>query len=134
MFPDLSWQTEGKPTHFTLVRDTGSGTNAYLWRVPDSNYAYKARRWSWPTELSTGGGTGSELKHLDEVIISFATAHAFRSLGEHEEAQSWLMSGQVELNRAIRADAPMAAEDISADIPDTQVGDYWLQPFIKTMP
>jgi hypothetical protein len=103
-------------------------------RIPDDNYNGKIRWSKWATDFAASSSLTSDLENKDDIIIAFATAWAFRSLGEQDKMLWWGNIGWNLLKQAI---------NISRTDPDREIlpvgeiksviGEYWNDPFVRSM-
>lgn len=126
--PEPQQYSRGKPTLYTMFANQFE-----LWKIPDSTLTYRLRYIQTPTPFTSATDAVSDFNDKDDVIIAFAVAYAFDSLGESESATPWRRTGYSDLVRA------RAADEISPDFtiqpfPDgVPSGEYWADPFIRSM-
>lgn len=130
LFDTTTRESTSTPTHYTVWR-----SDLQLNPTPSDEFRVELRYTIWPTQFLEGSEYGtikSEYKHLDDVIINFATAYLFKKLRQDVDSDQYLVEAQRELEDAVREDKVIPDEAIvpDGDIDAGGVGDYWKNPFV----
>lgn len=111
------------------------GDKLQFHRIPDDIYVLHTRWSAWPS-TRTGAET-SDLRNKDDVLIAFATAYCFDSLGAaaKEQATHWWLIGRDLLDRAKLDDQKKPYMEIKPEFEyRSGLGQYWADPFVKSVP
>jgi len=110
--------------------------NLILYPVPDAVYAIFMRTTNWPSTLSVVSGTQvSDYDHKDEVIIGMASGHLWGKRGRYDKRKFFLDEANFLLDTSIKQDNDRPDMDVDIDLAGIgQVGNYWVDPFVKGMP
>ncbi len=104
-----------------------------FWPIPDVEYKINLKKGSWPTDLTTLAQT-TDLEEKDDLLINLATADLMNSLGMTDKAVKQFQIYNALLSRAKNEEKDKPGRDI---VPDFEtgiaVGDYWLNPFIRSV-
>ena len=99
---------------------------------PDEAYTVWINITKWPATLSNLSDT-PDIDGVDDVLVAYATAQAFLSLGQHENGQQWIMEFERRFRSARLQDGDWPTLDTPRDgvVSEGAVGlpnDYWLRP------
>lgn len=125
IIPEPEWHVTGEPSYYTVFRDV-----IEMYRIPNAVYTLRLRWIKRPTPFSTTTDIASDFERKDDIIVSFATSWAFRSLGEHEKADKWWRGAVYSLKSALKQDWPGPDFEISGEGVPATVGEYWKDPFV----
>ncbi len=120
--------TKSSPVFFTNWAKSWA-----FWPVPDVEYKINLKKGSWPTALATLGQT-TDLEEKDDLLINLATADLMNSLGMADKAVKQFNIYSALLATAKDEEKDKPGRDI---VPDFEtgiaVGDYWLDPFVRSV-
>lgn len=129
--PDPASRSTGRPVYGYL-----EGGNLYMLPIPDDDYTIRYTYFRLHPALSQAS---SELliTHAGPSVVAFATHWVFQSLEKHEDANQWYLKYQQLLKSAKKVDTDNTAirreMEARGSVPRL-LNDYWLDPFVRSMP
>lgn len=118
----------GRPERYTYFRDVFE-----LHPLPNKVYAMELRWDAWPAAF-TSLGQSSDFLHKDDVILHGATAYLYDSLDQTEKARKFATIFLRLLEEAVNTEKDDSHKEIKPLFElDSPVGDYWRDPFIRSM-
>lgn len=128
--PYPEWYSEYTPSVYTSYRNT-----IEVWRIPEKEYPVQLRYVAWATAFTSDSDVASDFEYKDDILIAMATAWALNTLGEHDKASRWYNSANYNIRKAI---AEEVARDTDSSVRNPSniqagVGQYWANPFIKSV-
>lgn len=112
------------------------GNTAILYPVPDQVYPVFMRVTSFPRpfNFATAPLATSDFEWKDDILIALACAYLWKSFGRADKANDYLHEAQEHFQASIKQDTDMPDMDIGIDLDTSNLGDYWSDPFQRTMP
>lgn len=129
-YPDPSFLSAGKPRW-------GYIENKTLFVLPKSDASYTIDYTYFRVHPALATDTDSPLiDGIDAAIVSYAIYWVFRTLQQLEDAKLAFQGFRDELSDAIRADRLSVEETIASPWNERMPvsPDYWLDPFVRSMP
>lgn len=128
--PMPEYWSRDTPRDYTVWNNT-----IEIYPLPDIAYTLRCRYTQWPADLVNPTDV-SAYTHKDEIIIELAVIYALKSLGKEDDAakhESKLMQlfGEAKNLNDAKPDMHILPAESDAQSAVGNVGQYWLNPFIK---
>ena len=124
--PDLATEGVGVPTCYAV-----DGNYFEIYPPTDAAYGLAIRGFKFPPEMVVDSDNPA-VDGIDDVLIHFATADLFASMGMLAEAEYFRAKGKDALAAAAAEDARRPAwypeEPVAGELP---VSNYWGNPFVR---
>lgn len=130
-FPAVSEQSSGKPLYGYI-----EGKKLYLVPVSDGDYTIRLTYFRLEPDMTTDD---AEMVTTvgGQAVAAYATFWTFLNIEKAEDAKRWLETYQLLLRSAIKIDGDNSAVRYVAIQRGSQPvssGDYWNDPFVRSMP
>jgi hypothetical protein len=131
MFPMPEALARSRPAIYSRWNDT-----LILYPVPQQVYPVFMRITTYPRpfNLALGPSAVSDYDGKDDILIDLAAAYLWGSIGRTDKASDFIQKGELHFNDAVKQDNDMPDLDINIDIQTDNLGNYWADPFARTMP
>ena len=130
-FPNPAAVSTGKPRYGYL-----EGQTLTVVPYPDAAYKITYSYYKLHAALSLDTSTVT-IRHAGPAVAAYATFWVFQSIEKHEDANRWLVSYLQLLQSAKRVDRANSVivheADQRGNLPVSS-NDYWLDPFVRSMP
>jgi hypothetical protein len=130
-YPAPEWLPPGWPGEYARW-----GNIIVMAPPPQAQFTAQLRYTGYPTPFVYGADTQvSEFDNKDDVLINYALAYFFKSLGRADRAAYLEGLAKEQLDEAIEKDDTRPDIEVSGGHNDGDAsGAYWQQPFVKSAP
>jgi hypothetical protein len=126
-YPNIAALSHGRPAYGYEDKSVG---RIYLYPVTDDLYTFRVTV-SKHLKAFAEESTECPVAGLDLAIVAFATAHAFRSVEQFENAALWDAQAAVAMGNAIAADMKSRVELGRDEGREVASAEPWYDPFVK---
>jgi len=129
--PDPSSRSTGRPTYGYI-----EGKRLYVIPIPDAEYTIRYTYFKVHPDLSSDSDEVL-IRGIDGAVVAYATYWVFHSLEKTEDAKVWYQTYEMQLRSTVKLDSMNPAIEQAADQRGNEFdlsGDYWLDPFVRSMP
>lgn len=130
-FPSPEWLAPGWPTIYARWGDI-----IVMVPTPMLQYTAQMRYIRYPMPFNgqvANTGQTSEFEYKDDILIAYALAYLWESLGRSDRAQYFEELGKTKLDEAIEKDDDRPDIEVARDVPELNaalLGPYWANPFV----
>lgn len=134
MFPAPEWLAPGYPNFYALW-----GRFIVMAPAPYLQFTAQLRYMAQPTPFASNALTqSSDFQNKDDILLNYTLAYFWKALGRADRATYFEGLAKEQLDEAIERDDERPDIEVARDpggiAPGGLDGEYWLNPFIDTVP